>query len=192
MFLETRRTIAFVYKPRGGCLCQGRRSLTWNRSSGFAGAGLAIQTKGLLVEEGVVLAVWEATSSRMAWTTEERLSRDGWRATQGKEALEDFGRLTAPFTAFCRPLRGPHLCMSEQVISYGIINQAQSKAFRWMISLQRAAPLLAPQGKRRKTPTRKMLKTALWNLQRWRPERGMHLNACWEKWACRVWWLVDV
>ena len=176
MFLGTQRTIAFVSKSRGGCLCQGRRSLTWNRSSGSAGAGLAIHLKVLLVVEGAVLVAWEATSSRMAWTTEERLSRDGWRATRGKEVLEDYGRLTARSTAFWHQHQARHQSMSERVINHGIISRALSKASRLTRSLQRAVPLPVLQGKRKQNLARKMWKAAQRNLQRCRPEKGMAIN----------------
>lgn len=156
MFLGTQRSLALFSKPRGGCLCQGRRNLTWNRSSGFAGAGSAIHPKVRLVEEAVGLVVEEVTFSRMAWTTEERLSRDDWKVTRGKEVLEVSGRLTAQYTASWHQRQAPHLSMSEQVINHGIISRAPSKVPRPAKILQRTVLLPVQQGKMTQTLAKKM------------------------------------
>lgn len=156
MFLGTQRTIAFVSKPRGRCLCRGRRNLTWSRSSGSAGAGSAIHPRVRLAAEVVALAGWEATSNRMAWTTGGHLSRVGWRVTHGREVLEDYGRLTAPCTASWHRHQGPHLSMSEPGINRGTINRTPSRDSRSMRRPQRAARHPVPQGKRMPTLVRKM------------------------------------
>lgn len=178
MFLGTQRTIAFVSKPRGGCLCRGRRNLMWSRSSGSAGVGSAIHPKVRPAVEAAALEGWEATSSRMAWTTEWRLSRAGWRVTRGKEASEDSAKLTAQCTASWHRRRGPHLSMSERVINHGSISRTPSRVSRSTRNLQRAVPRPAPQGKRTPTRARKMWRTAPRNLQRWRPERGTTAIRC--------------
>lgn len=127
---------------RIGCLCLEKRTLTWSRSSGSAGAGSATALKPQL---GM-----GAISNRKVSTTGEHQS--GWRVTLGTE--EDFARATALSTAFWLRTLDPRLFMSGRGINHGT-SKTSSSTSKLVRSFPRATHLAVP-GKRRRRAAMRM------------------------------------